>query len=160
MSIVESSSQARDTDVGERPVLARRVYVCGALHSAGDLTTARELYEFAADVCESCGFIAYLPHKTSDPVHHSGMSPVDVFVKDYAAVLAADVIVAFIGEASSGMGAELGIAFERNKQVIAVYEKTERPSPFILGMLSKMKTPLMSAYESKQDLRQILISSL
>jgi nucleoside 2-deoxyribosyltransferase len=111
------------------------VYISGALFSAPDLASARALYESLARVCVDTDYRPYLPHKETDPQRHANAKPVDVFRRDFEMLNAADLVVAIVTHASSGMGAELGIAFTTKKPVIAFYDAAHGVSRFLLGML-------------------------
>ncbi|MEO6323260.1 MAG: nucleoside 2-deoxyribosyltransferase, partial [Thermoanaerobaculia bacterium] len=111
------------------------VYISGPLQSASDLSRARAFYERLANECIALGWQAYLPHKSTDPILHREAAPRLVFERDYNMLRASQVMVADIGEASSGVGAELAIALANHIQVIALHSVDNRPSRFITGML-------------------------
>jgi nucleoside 2-deoxyribosyltransferase len=131
------------------------VYISGALFSAPDLERARSFYESLACVCEECGYQPYLPHKETDPQHHANANPVDVFCRDFEMLTAADLIVAVVTHASSGMGAELGIAFTTKKPVIAFYDETRGLSRFLAGML-EVHGAAPIAYRDEYHTREML----
>jgi nucleoside 2-deoxyribosyltransferase len=118
-----------------QPMDRQQIYISGALFSAPDLAAARRLYESLADVCQECGFSAYLPHRETDPLRHKDATPRDVFARDFDMLSSSDRIVAVITHPSSGMGAELGIAFVTKKPVVALYDANHSVSRFLLGML-------------------------
>jgi nucleoside 2-deoxyribosyltransferase len=120
---------------------SKKIYISGPLQAAIDLAAARGIYEAAADACRRAGWDAYLPHQATDPIADADVSSRAVFARDLNQVAAADAILAFIGAPSSGVGAELGIAYAADKPVIGVYFSSERPSRFILGMLDSTDFP-------------------
>jgi nucleoside 2-deoxyribosyltransferase len=137
----------------------RLVYISGPLQSAADLSEARLLYELLAEVCVENGLRAYLPHLQTDPEHHSGVNAQEVFEQDYRTVADADLIIAHIGTPSSGVGAELGIAFERRIPMIAIYRDDERPSRFLLGMIAATNMQAVT-YTNGLELRERLSRAL
>jgi 2'-deoxynucleoside 5'-phosphate N-hydrolase len=144
-------------------VFSRNVYISGPLQAASDLAAARDTYEAAAEVCRQAGWDAYVPHQATDPIANADVSSGTVFARDLSRVSQADAILAFIGPPSSGVGAELGIAFAAEKIVIGVYFESERPSRFILGMLQSMPSARVIEAtcwsEAKQEILQHLRSA-
>lgn len=117
--------------VTERPM----VYVSGALSAAADLDAARRLYERIADTCVTAGMQAFLPHLSNDPEHHPEVDADEVFRRDLKALSAADLVVAYLGIASTGVGAELAIAADLGIPILAIYSNGDRVSRFVLGLL-------------------------
>jgi nucleoside 2-deoxyribosyltransferase len=121
-----------------------KLYISGPLQSAEDLNAARTFYEALAKACDEDGWDVYLPHQNTDPIRNRTLSEAVVFDRDLEALYAADVVAAYIGRASSGVGAELGIAFSRKQPILGFYQRNERPSRFILGMLERSGQPVIS----------------
>jgi nucleoside 2-deoxyribosyltransferase len=138
----------------------RKTYISGPLQAVEDIAAARTLYEFLADICRSCGWQAYVPHQHTDPIHHRSMSNVDVFNRDFEAIIGADAIVAYIGQPSSGVGAELGIAFAIHKPIIALYREHDVPSRFLLGMLQHSRHCTVFKYSTIGECRSMLVRGL
>jgi nucleoside 2-deoxyribosyltransferase len=123
-----------------------QAYISGPLHAVSDIESARKFYLRLADVCKDCGINSYVPHQSSDPIIHKQMPNVNIFEKDFQELVKADLIIADIGKPSSGVGAELGIAFENNKYIIGLYQQNESPSRFVMGMLSRKDTTKLIEY--------------
>ena len=111
-----------------------RVYISGALINAARLDEARKLYERLADACVSAGCEAYVPHQHADPVRDPHLSNAEVATRDLAEVTAADVLVAYVGEPSLGVGAEVAIALAAGKRVLLLAEADRKVSRFLLGL--------------------------
>ena len=111
-----------------------RAYISGALINAGHLEQARALYERLAEACVAAGWDAYVPHQHADPVRDPDLSNVEVATRDLDQVNAADVIVAYVGEPSLGVGAEVAIALAAGKRVLLVAPRDRRVSRFLLGL--------------------------
>lgn len=131
----------------------KQAYISGPLHAAADLASARALYEYVGEVAGGCGWEAYVPHLRTDPERHRTLPDTTVFDRDYGQVCRADLVIAAIGAPSSGVGAELGVAFERGIPVAAFYQGRESPSRFLLGMLSRAPHSRVLRYDSLPDLR-------
>jgi nucleoside 2-deoxyribosyltransferase len=111
-----------------------RAYISGALINAARLDDARRLYERLAEACTSAGCAAYVPHQHADPVRDPHLPNADVARRDLAEVRAADVLVAYVGEPSLGVGAEVAIALADGKRVLLVAESDRKVSRFLLGL--------------------------
>lgn len=129
-----TSSDAELAAPGESPYVGR-VYISGALTSVGDLQRARTLYESIASVCAEQRLEPYVPHLQTDPVHHADVPAVRVYEHDVREISQADLIVAYLGSASLGVGAELAIAAENETPIVALYRTDQRVSRFLLGLL-------------------------
>lgn len=141
---------------GSRPV----VYISGPLQAAADIDKARRFYELLATVCCTNGCAAYLPHERTDPVHHAQTSAQSVFARDLRAVSAADLIVAYVGAPSSGVGAELGIAHERRIPVIGVCGPEGVASRFIEGLIESDPEARLIRYHDEDDCCRLLAEGL
>lgn len=110
-------------------------YVSGALINSADLDRARALYETFADACRQAGWEAYVPHQHADPVRDPQLTNTDVAERDLDQVSAADALVAYLGEPSLGVGAEVAIALRAGKRVLGLAEADRKVSRFLLGLI-------------------------
>jgi nucleoside 2-deoxyribosyltransferase len=137
-----------------------QAYICGPLLSSTNLPKARDFYSFLGNVCQEMGFEPYLPHTQTDPILNPKLSPTEVFEKDHFALSRSNIVVAHIGIASLGVGAELGIAFHLGIPVIALYRRDESPSRFVLGMLANMPKSEVISFRDKRDCESLLRNAL
>jgi nucleoside 2-deoxyribosyltransferase len=105
------------------------------LLNAAELDRSRALYERFADACRAAGWDAYVPHEHADPVRDAHLSNIDVAERDVDHVTASDALVAYVGEPSLGVGAEVAIALRAGKRVLVVAETDRRVSRFLLGFV-------------------------
>lgn len=110
-------------------------YISGALINAANLDQSRALYEAFAEACREAGWGAYVPHQHADPVRDPHMSNTEVAERDLDQVAAADVLIAYLGEPSLGVGAEVAIALRAGKRVLGLAESERRVSRFLLGLI-------------------------
>ena len=109
-------------------------YISGALMNTASLDRARALYERLADACRTAGWEAYVPHQHADPARDPQLANADVAERDLDQISAADAVVAYVGEPSLGVGAEVAIALRAGKKVLLVAEADRRVSRFLLGL--------------------------
>ena len=111
------------------------VYISGALKASRDLARARALYESVAEIVTLAGHIAYLPHQFTDPEYAVTASPVQVFQRDLAALRSADGVLAFLGEPSLGVGAEIAICTQAKTPLLGLHRPGDDVSRFAVGLL-------------------------
>jgi hypothetical protein len=118
---------------GETTVRTGEAYVSGALTALEEGARMRLFYELLAEVVESAGLRAYLPHRVGDPVGAARLEPRAVYDIDRAHVTSARVVVAYAGIPSFGVGIEVELAREHNVPVILVVERERTVSRLLLG---------------------------
>jgi len=118
---------------GESAVRTGEAYVSGALTALEDGARMRLFYELLAEVVESVGLRAYLPHRVSDPVAATHLEPRAVYDIDRAHVTSARVVVAYAGVPSFGVGIEVELAREHAVPVVLVVERERTVSRLLLG---------------------------
>lgn len=117
-----------------------RVYVSGALTGLNSENSCmKEFYEGIAKVVDEVlgPDTAYVPHKHTDPIKHPNVTPEEVYQIDSERVCESDLIIAYIGAASTGTGIELGIAKCHGIPILLLYMKGETVSRLPKGMVSK-----------------------
>ena len=117
----------------ETHIRVGEAYVSGALTALEDGARTRLFYELLAEVVESAGLRAYLPHRVTDPVATSHLDPRAVYDIDRAHVAGSRVVVAYAGIPSFGVGIEVELAREHGIPVILVVERDRSVSRLLLG---------------------------
>lgn len=129
---------------------------------AKDLNKARELYELFASACEQANWKPYIPHRNTDPRLASDISAAAVALRDTEELRRCDAIIIYLGEPSLGVGAELVLAMQQKKPILAVYEKSKLVSRFAIGLLEHYPKAYIFQYtsveEATQKIRQFLPS--
>jgi hypothetical protein len=118
---------------GESAVRIGEAYVSGALTALDDGARMRLFYELLAEVVESVGLRAYVPHRVTGPVAAAHLEPRAVYDIDRAHVTAARVVVAYAGIPSFGVGIEVELAREHAVPVVLVVERERTVSRLLLG---------------------------
>lgn len=131
-------------------------YISGALIGSKDLQAARLKYENLANLLNQIDIQPYLPHQQTDPIIMTHLKPEDVFEKDITALYSCDLIIVFLDEPSLGVGAEIALAINQHKQVVAVYPHKQVVSRFILGMLKKYTNSTIIQYSKLDDITKTI----
>jgi hypothetical protein len=118
---------------GETKVRIGEAYVSGALTALEEGPRMRLFYELLAEVVESAGLRAYLPHRVTGPEAAAHLEPRAVYDIDRAHVTSARVVVAYGGIPSFGVGIEVELAREHAVPVVLVVERDRTVSRLLLG---------------------------
>jgi nucleoside 2-deoxyribosyltransferase len=114
-----------------------KIYVSGPLTNHGananETEHLKRFYEAIATVCQEKGHVVYLPHKHTDPITHPGISPVDVYKTDMREIGRADLVIAYVGKASHGVGMEVERAYHTGTKVVLLYERGTKISRLLKG---------------------------
>jgi hypothetical protein len=122
-----------DEATDKTPVAVGEAYISGALTALDDAPRNKLFYEILAEIAESAGLRAYLPHRVSDPVTAEHLDPRAVYEIDRAHVTSAAVVIAYAGIPSFGVGIEVELAREHAVPVIVVAERDRPISRLLLG---------------------------
>lgn len=123
------------------------VYVSGALTGVDKLDELKRFYEAIGRVCNEVGWEAYVPHLRTDPVSNPDISPEQVFLTDKQHVLASDLLIAYIGVPSTGVGMELAYADVSDIPIVLLYEDGKTVSRFPRGIPNIIAEIVFQDYE-------------
>jgi hypothetical protein len=111
-----------------------KVYISGALTEVSNPDLLKKFYEDIGAICREFGMNPYIPHQHTDPDSHPNIIPRQVFERDYEQVLNSDLIIAYVGMPSLGVGSEIMIsAGEGNIPIILLREKGKKISRMARG---------------------------
>ena len=111
----------------------RQAYMSGPLTGLLHPAEVTGFYEALRDACAARGLPLYLPHRVSDPVANPGMTPQEVYALDRARVAEADLLIAYVGLPSLGVGCEIEIAHAHGIPVVLLAEQGAAVSRMIRG---------------------------
>ncbi|MBD2664776.1 hypothetical protein B6N60_04040 [Richelia sinica FACHB-800] len=111
-----------------------KIYISGALTDVENPIETKALYEKIGLLCEEVGLQAYVPHLHTDPVNNPDITPREVFDQDKHQVSISDLVIAYLGSLSFGVGMELAYAESNKIPIILLYEKDKRISRFPRGI--------------------------
>jgi nucleoside 2-deoxyribosyltransferase len=134
-----------------------KVYISGALTGIENSTEIKAFYEAIGSVCQEIGFQAYVPHLKTDPTNNPDISPRQVFETDKHQVSISDLVIAYLGCPSFGVGMELAYAETNSIPLILLYEQGKNISRFPRGIPTLISEIQFSGYEDAlAQLRSIL----
>jgi len=112
------------------------VYISGALTGLSENSCMKKFYErIASTVDKVCGTgTAYVPHMNTDPIVHPDVTPEEVYQLDKQKVCTSNLVIAYVGIPSIGVGAELEMANNQNIPILLLYRKGENVSRLPRGM--------------------------
>ncbi|MDL1944715.1 hypothetical protein FBQ99_20500 [Chloroflexi bacterium CFX2] len=115
--------------------LNRKVYVAGPLTAPTGYQEKSQLYDLVIQVCKQNSFLPCAPHIEKRKRDHTRqvLSPERIFRWDYEHLKKVDLVVAYVGIPSIGVGMELGLAAEWAIPVISFCESNVEVSPMVLG---------------------------
>ncbi|MFH1523224.1 MAG: XRE family transcriptional regulator [Patescibacteria group bacterium] len=109
-----------------------KIYIAGALTNVKE--EDKNLYEKLASFCKSLSSEIYVPHLwRTDPIKHPKVLPEDVWKINQGRIANSDLVIAYVGKPSLGVGAELELARINNVAIIIWWFKGEKVSRMALG---------------------------
>ncbi len=124
-----------------------KVYISGALTGVENIESIKEFYNAIGNLCEKMGLSGYIPHLNTDPTLHPDVSVRQVFETDKYNVSTSDLVIAYVGISSLGVGMELAYADINSIPVILIYEQEKQISRFPRGIPSVVAEVPFENYE-------------
>ncbi len=92
-----------------------------------------DFYDQLAAVCRKHGWQTFVPHHFIDPQQFPASSPTEVYEREIRDLKEADVVIAYVGQPSLGVGIELEVARAQNAIVILLFETGAVVSRLVRG---------------------------
>jgi nucleoside 2-deoxyribosyltransferase len=109
-----------------------RIYIAGALTHTSE--EQKQTYEEIAKACREFCDNVYIPHLGgTDPLRNPEVTAREVWERNHKIVSKSDLIIAYVGEPSLGVGAELEIARAAGKKLILWWRRNEKASRMARG---------------------------
>jgi len=139
-----------------------KAYISGALTAIDNPSEIKFFYESIGHLCKKVGLSPYVPHIISDPVNNPALHPRQVFHMDKKQVQQADILIAYLGIASFGVGMELAYAEAKSIPIIILYEQGKTISRFARGIPTLISEICFQTYENaihslEPELRNFLL---
>lgn len=111
-----------------------RIFFAGPLTDLKDPEATKAFYSKLAEVARANDFDYFLAFLNgTDPVANPDVTPRDVYERDIAQLEKSDVMVAYVGEPSTGTGLEIEHAYTKTIPVYLLYEKGKKISRMLRG---------------------------
>lgn len=111
-----------------------RIFFAGPLTDLKNPKITKAFYRRLAGVAKSNGFDYFWAFlKGTDPVKNPDVPPAEVYKIDTYQLQHSDLMVAYIGEASTGTGIEIEYAHTHHIPIYILYEKDKRISRMLRG---------------------------
>jgi len=128
-----------------------RVYISEPLTN-GRNTAQEVLVDKLAKLCEQKGLEHYVPHEHSDPKEHALLPAEVVYKLDTSEISKSDLLLAYVGLPSLGVGGEIEYARSQGVEVIAVHEKGAKVSRFALGSPAVVEVVVLDTLQAPENL--------
>jgi len=138
-----------------------RIFFAGPLTNLKNPETTKVWYQQMSDMAKSLGhdyFWAFL--NGTDPIQNPNVTSQDVYTRDIDELEKSDVMIAYVGEPTTGTGIEIEHARIVNKPVIILYEKDAHVSRMLRGCPSIKKEIVFTSPEDALIQLKEYLSSL
>jgi hypothetical protein len=103
--------------------MKRKVFISGALSSAQGTVRLEVFYERIGELCEGRGMEVFIPHRDANPERLDGFTNDLLYQSNMERLKSTDLIIAYAGLPSIGVGMEVQEACHLNIDVITLAEK-------------------------------------
>lgn len=111
-----------------------RIFFGGPLTDLQNPEQTKAFYTKLGNIAAECGFEYYWAfQRGTDPEENPNVGPDRVFQIDTYELEKSDLMIAYVGEPSTGTGIEIEYARERNIPVYLLYEKGKHISRMLIG---------------------------
>lgn len=125
-----------------------RIFFAGPLTDLKNPEATKAFYLKLAGVATKNGFSWFWAFLNgTDPIKNPDVTAHDVYMRDITELERSDIMVAYVGEPSTGTGLEIEHAYMKNIPVYLLYEKRKRISRMLRGCPA-VKKELVYDHES------------
>jgi nucleoside 2-deoxyribosyltransferase len=111
-----------------------RIFFAGPLTNLQNPEATKKWYRDMAGIANKNGFECFWAFLSgTDPVKDPGVDPDYIYEKDLRELGKSNIMIAYIGEPSTGTGQELEYAKEHDIPIYLVYEKNKPVSRMVIG---------------------------
>ncbi len=111
-----------------------RIFFAGPLTDLKDPEKTKGFYKKLADVARTNGFEYFWAFLNgTDPIKNPDVPAGEVYKVDMMQLKNSDLMVAYVGEPSTGTGLEIEYAYNHNIPVYLLYEKEKKISRMLRG---------------------------
>jgi 2'-deoxynucleoside 5'-phosphate N-hydrolase len=125
-----------------------RIFFAGPLTELKNPEQMKLFYGKMADVAKELGFDYFWAFLNgTDPIKNPDVSPSDVYHRDITELDNSDMMIAYIGEPTTGTGIEIEHAHKTNKPIVILYEQGKHVSRMLRGCPGIVKEIVFSSEE-------------
>ncbi|MCL4360543.1 nucleoside 2-deoxyribosyltransferase [Patescibacteria group bacterium] len=111
-----------------------RIFFAGPLTDLRNPDDTKAFYVKLANVARTAGFSYFWAFLNgTDPIKNPNVTPADVYKRDIQELTDSDIMVAYVGEPSTGTGIEIEYAYRHNIPVCLLYENSKKISRMLRG---------------------------
>lgn len=138
-----------------------RIFFAGPLTGLTKPEETKEFYKKMKDVAVANGFDAFWAFLSgTDPVKNPNVDPEYIYYKDLKELEESNLMIAYVGELSTGTGQELEYAKEHDIPAYLVFEKGCKVSRMVLGNPTVKGTIEFTCYDDALSQLDILLKSI
>ncbi len=137
-----------------------RIFFAGPLTDLKNPEKTKVFYTQLATVAEEAGFEYFWAFLNgTDPIKNPDVPPSDVYHRDIEELDNSDIMIAYIGEPTTGTGMEIEHAHQTNKPVVILYEQERNISRMLRGCPGIVKEIVFTSQEDAcRQLKEFLLT--
>ena len=137
-----------------------RIFFAGPLTDLKDPEKTKAFYVRMADVVKEMGFDYFWAFLSgTDPIKNPDVPPSDVYHRDIEELDNSDIMIAYIGEPTTGTGMEIEHAHQTNKPIVVLYEQGKHISRMLRGCPGIVKEIIFTSEEDAcRQLKEFLLT--
>lgn len=138
--------------------MRKKVFISGPLTGLERPGVVKANYERLAQLCECQGIEAYVPHRRTDPLANPDVPASEVYEIDRLHVSTADLVIAYVGIPSLGVGQEIEIARQNEVGVVLLCERGKQLSRMTTGSPNVIAEIRFDEFdEALEEVRALLV---
>jgi hypothetical protein len=110
-----------------------KVFIAGVMTTAAGLVRLETLYEKIGSICESRNFKTFIPHRDANIRRIHDFTPQKLYLINMEKLVEVDLVIAYVGQPSTGVGMEIQQACVLGKDTILISEADSPVSMLLTG---------------------------
>jgi nucleoside 2-deoxyribosyltransferase len=129
-----------------------RIFFAGPLTDLKNPEKTKDFYKRMAHCAQKMGFDYFWAFLSgTDPVKNPAVPSKDVYQRDIAELDKSDIMIAYMGEPTTGTGIEIEHAHNTGKPVVILYEKGKKISRMLRGCPAVVKEIIFTSEKNACD---------
>ena len=134
--------------------MKNKIYIAGALSEQKQtkqffnlFEDLKRFYEDIGAICEKHGIESFIPHLRHDPIKNPDLTPEGVYRRNADKLTQSDLLIAYVGLPSLGVGIELQLVKQADIPTVLLYEKDKYISRMARGNPAVIKEIIFSDFD-------------